>query len=184
MDGFQALWLLFVLVWTVAALNSKRTIRRQDPSSRIVQAALSVLGFWFILQPWRVPPLDLSIVPPDPVVRFCALLITAAGIALAFWARFAIGSNWSGTVTLKENHQLIRTGPYRLVRHPIYSGILLAVCGTAIGYGRLPCFIGVLVIFLGLWLKSKTEEQLMIQQFGAQYLEYQRQVSALIPGLL
>ena len=94
-----------------------------------------------------------------------------------------ISGYWSGTVTIKEDHRLILKGPYRLVRHPIYFGILLAMVGTAIGYGRVPCLIGVPIAFLALWIKSRTEEQFMTEQFGAQYIQYQREVKGFVPGL-
>ena len=102
----------------------------------------------------------------------------------AFWARFILGKNWSATVTIKQDHQLIVRGPYQIVRHPIYTGLLAGLFGTALIYGLMRCFVGVVVVGLGLWLKAQTEEQFMLQRFGAQYALYRQQVRALIPFVL
>lgn len=87
-------------------------------------------------------------------------------------------------MTVKAGHELIRSGPYRFVRHPIYSGILAGLVGTSIGEGTLPSLIGVVIALYGLRMKWKTEERFMVEQFGAQYVQYQREVKAVIPGLL
>lgn len=183
-DAYQALWLLFVTVWMLAALTSKRTVRRQTSTSRIIQVILTALAFLLVFQPWRFGSVNVRFVAATSVSTFCGVVLTAAGISFAIWARFALGRNWSGTVTVKQDHELIRQGPYRIVRHPIYSGMLLALLGTAIGYGKVPCLIGVAIAFLGFWIKLKIEEQFMIEQFGAQYIQYRREVKAVIPGLL
>ena len=184
MDAFLWLWLVFAIVWFLAALASKRTLRRQTPTGRLLQGGIIALGFFLLFQPWNLQPLDVRFVPATQATTFCGIAFTAAGIAFAIWARLTIGRNWSGTVTLKQDHQLIRNGPYRIVRHPIYSGVLLAMFGTAIGYGKVPCLIGLALTFAGFWAKWRTEEQFMIEQFGAQYVEYRREVKAIIPGLL
>lgn len=181
---FALLWILFIVVWIVSAFKSKATVRRQGGGGRIVQLALSLAGSLLIFQPWRVETVNVRFVPDMAAVSMAGIVLTAAGIAFAIWARFTIGRNWSGTVTVKQNHELVRQGPYRIVRHPIYSGLLLAFTGTAIGYGMTACLIGVALISIGFWLKVKTEEQFMTERFGAQYVQYQRDVKALIPGIL
>jgi protein-S-isoprenylcysteine O-methyltransferase len=107
-----------------------------------------------------------------------------AGLGFSLWARFALGRNWSGTVTIKRDHELVRSGPYAIVRHPIYSGILLALLATAIARGHLGAFVGLAVAALTLRLKALSEESFMVEQFGAQYSAYQREVKALIPFVL
>jgi len=146
--------------------------------------ALFALACILLFQPWRLGPLDSRFVPGAQIYVVCGLLLTVAGVAFAIWARFALGRNWSGTVTIKQDHVLIRHGPYRFVRHPIYSGILLAMAGTALGYGRTPCLIGLGTALLSLWIKARKEEEFMIEQFGEQYSRYRREVKALIPSLL
>jgi protein-S-isoprenylcysteine O-methyltransferase len=104
-----------------------------------------------------------------------------AGMFFAGWARIFLGGNWSSNVTLKEDHTLVRSGPYRIVRHPIYTGLLVALLGTAIALGPLRCFLGVILAAVAWKIKSITEERFMVQQFGDQYTHYRMQVKALVP---
>jgi protein-S-isoprenylcysteine O-methyltransferase len=181
---YKAAWLLLGAVWLAAAVVSKRTIRREPALSRIIYGGLFALACLLLFQPWRLSSLDFRFVADTQIHFVFGLILTGAGIAFAIWARLALGRNWSGTVTIKEDHVLIRHGPYRFVRHPIYAGILLAMAGTAVGYGRTTCLIGLGIALLSFWIKSRKEEEFMIGQFGAQYAEYRREVKALIPGLL
>jgi len=95
-----------------------------------------------------------------------------------------LGRNWSGLVTIKQDHELIQRGPYQLVRHPIYTGMLVGMLGTAFIYGIARCFVGVLAVGLAFWLTMQIEERFMLQQFGAQYADYRQHVRALIPFVL
>jgi protein-S-isoprenylcysteine O-methyltransferase Ste14 len=103
------------------------------------------------------------------------------GLAFAVWARFSIGRNWDGLVALKENHQLMRSGPYAIVRHPIYSGFMLATFGTAMVGGKVAGLVSTALIILAWGYKSRVEEEFMIKQFGAEYEQYRHDVKALIP---
>jgi protein-S-isoprenylcysteine O-methyltransferase Ste14 len=95
-----------------------------------------------------------------------------------------LGTNWSGTVTIKQDHELITGGPYRFVRHPIYSGLLLAFIGTALARGEWRGVLAVALTFVAFWRKLRIEEQWMRQQFGVAYEEYARRVAALAPHIL
>ncbi len=107
--------------------------------------------------------------------------LVLAGLLFAVWARFFLGANWSSRVTVKQNHELVRSGPYRLVRHPIYSGFLFAILGTALAVGEVRSFLAIISAFIGFKLKSLTEEKFMTGQFGEAYAQYQREVKGLIP---
>jgi protein-S-isoprenylcysteine O-methyltransferase Ste14 len=156
--------------------------RRQSVGSRLVQLCLGPLaglliwgeGPWKIVRGWHV-------VSRSPASANIGLVLTLAGLTFALWARFALGRNWSGTVTLKQDHVLVRSGPYAIVGHPIYSGFLLALLGTAIAHGNIGAFIGVAIAALTLRLKSLTEESFMMEQYGSQYIAYTREVKSLIP---
>jgi protein-S-isoprenylcysteine O-methyltransferase Ste14 len=102
----------------------------------------------------------------------------------AIWARLILGRNWSGVITLKERHELIERGPYRVVRHPIYTGILAMIAGTAIALGYFGGFVGSLLVFVSFWVKLKREEDLMLKHFPAEYAAYQRRVKRIIPFLV
>ena len=184
LDAYVALWLIFLGVWILAAASTKRSVRRDSSTSRFVYGVLVPLGAFLVIQPSRFGPLNVRLLPDTRVVNLCGLTITAAALGFAIWARFTLGRNWSGTVTVKAGHELIRSGPYRFVRHPIYSGILAGLVGTSIGEGTLPSLIGVVIALYGLRMKWKTEERFMVEQFGAQYVQYQREVKSVIPGLL
>ena len=175
-------WIAFLVYWMAMSLGNKRVVRRQSAAGRLVQVAVG--GFAFMLL-WgaifQTGPLARRIIPLNAIWVAFGLVLTCAGIAFAVWARVTLGKNWSGIVTVKQDHQLIRTGPYALVRHPIYSGLLLAIVGTAVALGKVRGFLAVLVIFAGWWLKWRAEESFMVQEFGEQYEQYRRETPALIP---
>ena len=177
------LWLALGLVWLIGALTVKRTERTQSSSSRMRHLALEVAAFFLVFGRVQWPAwLAWRFVPEQSVpTRWMGLALTATGIGFAIAARLWIGSNWSGRVTIKEQHQLIQNGPYALVRHPIYSGFLLALLGTAMVHGELRGLIGFALAAAGWVLKLRTEEAFLAQQFGDAYSNYKRRVKALVP---
>lgn len=120
-------------------------------------------------------------VPRSYGVAWLGVALTIAGIALAIVARLFLGGNWSGSVTIKQGHTLVRKGPYTIVRHPIYSGFLLAILGTGLAIGEIRALIAAILIFAILAHKINLEERFMMEQFGAEYGQYRRRVKALIP---
>ena len=185
--GIGYAWLALFILWVAAGVLSKRSVQVQSSTSRLFHIGLSFIGFMLIFNfnNWFVSGwLTTRIIPREPPYVLGGSILTVAGIFFSLWARAVLGTNWSATVTIKEDHTLIRRGPYQVVRHPIYTGFLLGLLGTSFVYGFARCFIGILVVGLAFWLKSQTEEQFMVQQFGQQYLDYRRQVRALIPYVL
>ena len=185
--GVSTFWLVFTILWVAAAFTSKRTVRVQSGGSRLLQAGLVLIGVTLIfnLGNWLVSGwLAARVVPESTPVVFGGAILTVAGMLFSVWARLTLGRNWSGTVTIKQDHELIQRGPYRIVRHPIYTGMLLAMLGTAFIFGTARCFVGVPIVGLAFWLKVQIEEQFMVQQFGAQYANYRQQVRALSPFVL
>lgn len=179
------LWIAFIVIWLLGALKIKPAARRISGPARLVQIVLAGAGFILIFgRDLGVGFLGSRFVPENATAAYAGLAMTAGGIAFAVWARFVLGQNWSSTVTLKQGHELIRRGPYALVRHPIYSGILLGLLGTALCVGETRALIGLALFLAGWWRKALDEEALMIEQFGQQYLQYRREVKALIPFIL
>jgi len=177
-----ASWIAFLLIWMIGATRTKRPTRIQSVRSQLLQRGLVAAGAILLFaRGLGIGWLGVHLLPDSLALAYAGVVLTIAGIAFAVWARFAIGRNWSATVTIKQDHELIRSGPYALVRHPIYSGILLALLGTAIAVDELRGLIAIVLFVAGFWLKSRTEESFMLQQFGDQYRRYQRQVKALIP---
>jgi protein-S-isoprenylcysteine O-methyltransferase Ste14 len=182
-----ALWAGFGILWILAAVTTKRAVQVQSTGSRLLQAVVVFIGLMLIFNfdGWFVTGwLTTRLTTESVAVVLAGLVLTVAGLLFSVWARFVLGRNWSGTVTIKQNHELIQRGPYQIVRHPIYTGILMALLGTAFIYGITRCFVGIPIVALGFWLKLQIEEQFMLQQFGAQYADYRQQVRALIPFVL
>ena len=127
--------------------------------------------------------MDTASFPVSTNVAIAGSAATLAGIAFAIWARVVLGANWSGVVTVKEAHVLVRRGPYRIMRDPIYTGILTAVAGTALTSGSVHSLLALPVLSFGFWLKTLTEEHFMVAEFGEDYLRYRHEVRALVPFL-
>jgi len=175
-------WLTVIIVWLIGALNTKRSVRRQSRASRLVPFLAAIVVAELFSQGARwMPWLRGRFIPPSAAGSWTGIVLTWFGIGFVIAARVYLGRNWSGIVTVKQDHTLIQGGPYAIVRHPIYSGLLLAAFGTAIFFGQVR---GLLVVLLaaGLLLqKISIEENFMTEQFRGEYLAYQRKVKALIP---
>jgi protein-S-isoprenylcysteine O-methyltransferase Ste14 len=175
-------WMALVIVWLVGALRTKRTVQSQSSASQLLYTAILVVGVYLIFaKQIGIPWLDRQLYPVTVPIALAGLLAVLVGVAFSIWARLMLGGNWSNRVTVKENHTLVRTGPYRIVRHPIYSGILLGMLGSALQRGGIRCFAGVLICGFSFWLKTRAEERFMVQSFGEQYLQYRHRVKALAP---
>jgi protein-S-isoprenylcysteine O-methyltransferase Ste14 len=180
----SGLWMLFALYWLVSALNRKKTKRRESIVQRLLYI-LPLLAAFYLLYRYNFGHgwLGARFVPDTQLVQWLAVLITAAGVAIAFWARFHLGSNWSGVVTLKEGHELIRTGPYRTIRHPIYTGILIAFLGNAVLIGQVRGLIGLAIIWASFYIKARREESFLAQEFGPNFNEHTQHTGMFLPKL-
>lgn len=178
----QVGWLAFLVYWLAMAIGNKRVARKQSFAGRMVQIAVGGLAFLLLYgNGLQIGLLGRRIVPRELAWIAAGAALTYAGIAFAVWARVTLGGNWSGIVTVKQDHQLITSGPYRFVRHPIYSGLLVALLGTALAIGRFSGFVAVLVAFAGWRFKWRTEEKFMVEEFGDQYEQYRRSTPAIVP---
>lgn len=176
------IWIAFGVFWLLAAFVQKRSVRRQSSSSRLLQVSIIVLAVTpFFIAGREFHLLYRHMFPTPFAVQAVGLLLMLLGWFFAVWARVALGGNWSGTVTVKENHVLVTHGPYRWVRHPIYSGVLLLLLGTAVVVGTAVTIMEVAAVTLALSLKMRTEEKFMQETFGEQYRDYCQRVKALIP---
>jgi protein-S-isoprenylcysteine O-methyltransferase Ste14 len=128
-------------------------------------------------------PLFQPLFPAAHWVEWTGGALAAAGLALTWWARIHLGRQWSAAVTLKENHVLVRSGPYAITRHPIYTGLLLALAATALVVRTGPALLGLALLVAGLVLKLRQEERFLSSHFGEAYRDYQARVPALVPGI-
>ena len=175
-------WWTIAVLWLIAAFTSKRSVQVQSVGSRAVQVILTLAAFLLVFDAdTAIGPLAYQILPQSLTSSIVGAILTVAGILFAIGARLYLGRNWSGTVSVKENHELIRSGPYAIVRHPIYTGLLIALAGSAIELGQVRGALGVVVALIGFKLKSQTEEFFMQQQFGAEYGRYKGSVRGIIP---
>lgn len=179
----SGLWLAWALYWMVSAYGTKRTRRRESLGSRLSHVLPLAIGVVLIAWPHLHlgRALERPLLPPGPLRFGSALVLVLAGLAFTVWARVHLGGNWSGTVTLKEGHELIRSGPYAYVRHPIYTGLLVALLGSAVACGELRALLGLAVVTAAFVRKLGTEERFMRESFPEQYVEYSSEVPALIP---
>jgi protein-S-isoprenylcysteine O-methyltransferase Ste14 len=181
----NACWLIFVFVWVVAAGMTKRSIYNENIIQRLRYIIILAAGCFLLFRGNRLAyPLSQRVIPATNTIASPAAILCTLGLLFCLWARVTLGKNWSGTVTVKENHKLIVRGPYRLVRHPIYTGLITMVVATALIMGHLAAAIGVLLGFLSFWIKLTKEEAVMLQQFPDQYSAYHQRVKRIIPFTL
>src|SRR5271154_7177731 len=182
---FPVVWIFFFLYWQIKAANNKTTQRLEPAASRILRVfifliAIVILSATRIPLPWLYHRLWMA----GLWSFWMGAAITVAGLLFAVWARVHLGRNWSRSVTIKQGHELITTGPYAVVRHPIYTGILAGFLGMAIAISQVRGFIACVLIFLAFWLKFRMEEEFMRSQFGETYAAYARKTAALVPYIL
>ena len=175
------LWVLFYSYWMIAAVGVKRNIRTEGRTERW-SVRLLLLGLIFLVL--RMPAVRHAIQQFQsahfgPATEAIGFLLCLCGFAFAIWARFHLGRNWGQPMTLKQGHELITSGPYRFVRHPIYTGILLAMLGSTI---VTPFWIVAFFCLTGYFVYSaRTEERIMTSQFPAEYPEYKKRTKMLVP---
>ena len=177
----NALWILFGLYWIVSAFKLKKTKRRESWSQRLRYVLPLVVAGYLLRRGAHYGLLGARFVPTSDAAAWVGVALTAAGVAIAIWARWHLGTNWSGVVTLKEGHELIRSGPYRNIRHPIYTGILLALMGTAVAVGEVRGLLAVAVAWFSFYTKARREESFLTQEFGGRFAEHRRHTGMFLP---
>jgi protein-S-isoprenylcysteine O-methyltransferase Ste14 len=178
----NACWILFAVTWLIAAFWTKRSVYQENRWQRLGYMIPLLVGAYLVFKGARLShPLDLRVIPRLDALAWTGVVLCIAGLAFCFWARFTLGRNWSGVVTLKGGHELITQGPYALVRHPIYTGLLTMFVATVIVLGHVAGIIALPLMFVSIWIKLRHEEKLMLQEFPDQYPGYQRRVKCLIP---
>ncbi len=176
-------WYSFVLVWLVAALWVKSTKAAEPLSVRLTYGSLMTVGFYLLFSHRSaVGVLGTRFIGDTESIAIAGIVLTFAGVGLSIWARLILGENWSGRVTRKVGHELVRSGPYAFVRHPIYSGLLIASIGTAVVVGEWRGVIAIPLILLSEIVKARREEQFMLAEFGESYAQYRNETGFLIPG--
>jgi protein-S-isoprenylcysteine O-methyltransferase Ste14 len=185
------LWLLFLLSWHVAMLWTARAVTRETLWRRLVYLAAFVVGFTllFMRHQWFGPRAAdhpagwlRPLWPEAPALAWMLVAAQFAGFAFAWWARIHLGRLWSGMLTIREGHKVIDTGPYRLVRHPIYTGFIAAILAFALLKANPAALAGGALLTLAMVLKAKTEERFLRRELGAEaYDGYAARTPMLLP---
>ena len=179
-------WVLFAIYWAASATDDPAR-SAESRSSRRVHEILMNVAYALILVPLAlplpIPVLQYRFLPSTPLASALGLVLQAGSFALAIWARRTLGRNWSGRIEIKKHHQLVRSGPYRMLRHPIYTAVLGMAAGTAITIGKTHVLIGIAVIVFAYVRKIRLEEAALSTAFGADYREYRNYTWGFIPGL-
>jgi protein-S-isoprenylcysteine O-methyltransferase Ste14 len=176
----RALWMLTMTVWLGLASESSEPVEvKRDRRSDVAVWIVSI-GWVVLLLPRRNGP---QLIPRIMFIRMIGAALTIIGLVFALWARFYLGSNWSAYITLELDHKLIRTGPYAIVRHPIYAGFMTALIGSVLNFGHMRSFIAAVMVILAWIYKSGLEEAFMKDHFGIEYDQYCHDVKRLLPKI-
>jgi protein-S-isoprenylcysteine O-methyltransferase Ste14 len=176
-----SLWIIWLVAWMAASYWAKPTRWREGWRTRAAYMIPLLIGAFLLALPSLTPQaLRLRIFPLSPIVEWLGVVFVAAGLFLCVWARICLGRNWSGVVTLKEEHELVRFGPYRRVRHPIYSGLILAFIGTALTIGEVRASLALIFFVTSFVYKARVEERLMRSTFPG-YAQYCEESWAIVP---
>jgi len=177
-------WYVFAAYWAITALRVNRTKAREKSADRLITLVVVVLAYNLLFSNWmRIGPLRARFVPEEAWIGWVGVVLTWIGVAISIWARTCLGVYWSARVTLKEGHQLIRSGPYAYVRHPIYTGMLLGAGGTALVGCEWRGILAVALLLAAHSRKALREEGLLAKEFGEQYSAYRRSTGFLVPRL-
>jgi protein-S-isoprenylcysteine O-methyltransferase Ste14 len=177
-------WVVFLLYWFISAQKLKAVKRHEPYTERAVYLLITVFAYFLLFSPkLSIGGLGTRFVPLSTPIAAAGVAVTFAGVAFAIWARWHLGENWSATVTLKEGHELIRSGPYGRIRHPIYTGMLVAFAGTALALGEYRGLLGLLIATAAFFAKAKKEERYLVREFGEQFQEHQRHTGMFLPRL-
>ena len=180
-----AIWFVWWSFWIFSSRNVRATSQRESQRSRRIHLALVGIAFALIALPvFRRGLLGRHWLPSTPSAFFVGVTILLGGFVFAVWARSYLGSNWSGTITVKEEHELVRNGPYSIARHPIYTGFIMGMVGSAIALGELRGVLAVFLFVAAYLRKIWIEEKWLIGHFGQAYEDYCKDVRALIPFVL
>ena len=181
--SMYGLWVAWFMTWWVAAIWSDRSVKRPATRQQILYRVLAGAGVILLFGTSRgAAERDLILWHSSDALAWVAVVAALLGLAFTWWARIHLGRLWSSNVARKADHHVVDTGPYGLVRHPIYTGIIVASVATAVMRGTLEAWLGVVVMTLGWYIKARMEEGFLREQLGVDaYVSYARRVPMLVP---
>ena len=180
----MAPWIVLGIVWAVLAPFANKTVRRESFASRLSYVGPLALGGWLLFSAGAArlfPMLLVHIGAGNQALWWIGAILDYGGMAFTLWARFTLGKLWSGSITLKEGHRLVQSGPFAVTRHPIYTGIVVAAFGCALIEGSVRGLVAIGLLIVGFAMKLTREEHLLASQFGDEHRDYRARVRRLIP---
>jgi protein-S-isoprenylcysteine O-methyltransferase Ste14 len=176
------IWLAWVVSWVAAAFWSGRTKSHVRTRNAWIYRLPILLGA-ILLSPWAAARLgDKPLYDPGNAGTYMLAIIVLLGISFTWWARIHLGRFWSNAITRKEDHVIVESGPYALVRHPIYTGLILAILATGAAVATAASLLGAILISFGEWQKARMEERFLSAELGPEaYRSYSRRVPMIVP---
>jgi protein-S-isoprenylcysteine O-methyltransferase Ste14 len=175
-------WILFCAYWLISAFGAVKTAKREAPVERLSHVIFMAAGYVLLFERSNYfGVLNERFMPDVFWIDWLGSAITLAGVLFAIWARQNLGKYWSGAVTIKEGHQIIRTGPYSHIRHPIYTGMLIAIIGTALTVGEYRALLAFAIFLFGFVRKARKEEAFLAANFGDSFQEHRRRTGFFLP---
>lgn len=173
------------MYWLISSFTAKKIAKRERGAAIGGRVVLGLIAYFLLVRGHdeRLGILAASLLPESRTLAWIGAAVTWAGILFAVWSRHHIGKYWSATVSLKADHQLIRSGPYARIRHPIYTGIILALAGSALATNTYGALLAVAIYVVGFWFKARKEEALLAGEFGAAYEDLRRHTGFFLPRL-
>lgn len=176
------MWFAIFIYWLISAFSVKKSVKKQSGLGRVLYILCVILAFSLLFGSYfSIGFLDIQILPQNEGWRITGLIVCASGLAFSLMARVWLGKNWSGRITVKENHVLIQSGPYSITRNPIYTGFLLAFAGCSMSLGQVKGYLGIIFLFACVMIKVHKEEAFMQETFGEKFRIYKSKVKRLIP---
>jgi protein-S-isoprenylcysteine O-methyltransferase Ste14 len=180
-EATTLMWNTWLVSWIAAMLWSRQVAARPPLRDELMHWTPTVVGaglLWFGSAATHFTPLWRT----SDAAAWGLSAVCGAGLLFTWWARVSLGSLWSGSVSRKQDHAVVQGGPYRLVRHPIYTGLIVAAFASAAVVGQTANLAGAALMTLGFWLKARLEERFLSQQLGpAAYNDYRRRTPMLVP---
>ena len=176
-----ACWFIFLVFWLITSFFAKKTVEGRSAMGNTILIRLVIVMVVIALLTHYIPFLSHPLWLYSPAAGVIADIIAGIGLILLLWSRVVLGRNWSAGVVLKEHHQLIQEGPYALIRHPIYTGLLMLFLGEAVWYGSIAFFLLFVAVSFAFYLKAKTEEEFLAKHFPQEYPHYKARTKMLIP---
>jgi len=175
------LWTVFIAYWLISAIGVKKNIqKRRGVVFRFFLMIVFIVAFSVVFSTHAFQTLDREVIFSNPFIQCIGTILCILGLSLAVWARKYLGKNWGMPMTNKEGAELVTTGPYAYIRNPIYSGIFLAVFGSAL-VGGLEWIFFFVFYFIYFFYSAKVEEKIMLEKFPDAYPAYKKRTKMLIP---